>query len=596
MKTLFLLTAMLFTFNSLNAQLTTDYPFKTYLDSANNLNVTGFGFNNTTNSLDITYEKYDNEGNTFRYEYYPNSFGSDRGMDITFDNNGNSYITGFIFNTKTQSNDIIILKYNSLGILVWDKILEYNGDDKSYAIEINIDNTGGANEIFIAGYKTSPITQRNIFVSKLNGFGDTLWQHEIPASGKYSVATDIKVDAGFVYVCGYGYMGPENGDDIIMVTMDRQTGEVVENGMLVHNIAGSNERPTAFSLVNRSDNILSKSRSVVTSISDNFNQNSYPSTRFRTVFYNEDVNHNLSIRWQKEFFNRGLNDKNVPTALTVDQNENIYVTGYTRSTIPANGLDFVTMVYKPELGEMGWNGQPIYYNNDSIVSPTYNDKASSIKIWRDGSIFVAGVSDASPYGYSVRSYKQETVSDPPIIKWTKTFKPNFNDVTISAETETQRWASLEVDTEGQPILIAMEWNGSNAQWKARKFDTEGNVIFTIGEEDNSDLNSNAKANTTSDLKRSDSDNDISKTQLLQNKPNPFNPSTEIFYNVAQNGFVNIKVYNLLGQEVAALVNEMKQPGNYQIRFDGSALSSGMYFYKMFVNENLIDGKRMLLLK
>jgi len=142
----------------------------------------------------------------------------------------------------------------------------------------------------------------------------------------------------------------------------------------------------------------------------------------------------------------------------------------------------------------------------------------------------------------------------------------------------------------------MEWNGNNAQWKARKYDTDGNVIFTIGEEDNSDLNSNSKTNATSDLNRSDSDNDISKTQLLQNKPNPFNPSTEIFYNVSQNSFINIKVYNLLGQEVATLVNEIKQPGKYQIRFDGSALSSGMYFYKMFVNEIATDSKRMLLLK
>jgi len=164
------------------------------------------------------------------------------------------------------------------------------------------------------------------------------------------------------------------------------------------------------------------------------------------------------------------------------------------------------------------------------------------------------------------------------------------------DTETQRWASIEVDSEGQPILIAMEWNGNNAQWKARKYDTDGNVIFTIGEEDNSDLNSNSKTNATSDLNRSDSDNDISKTQLLQNKPNPFNPSTEIFYNVSQNSFINIKVYNLLGQEVATLVNEIKQPGKYQIRFDGSALSSGMYFYKMFVNEIATDSKRMLLLK
>ena len=596
MKNLLLVFFTFFVCSISNSQLTIDFPFKTYLDSLNNLNVTGNDFNELSNSMDITLEKYNSSGINFEFRFYENFNGNDRGMDIAVDVNGNSYITGFIFNTKTQSNDIIILKYNSLGNLVWDQIIESPGDDKSYTIEIIEDQANNVNKIFIAGYKFVEGSQRNIFVCQLDESGIPVWQNEIKASEKYSIATDLKVDAGFVYVCGYGYMEPENGEDIIMLTLDKTSGEVVENGMLVHNIAGSHERPTAFTLVNRSDNVLSKSRSTVTSISDNFNQNNFPPTRFRTVFYNEDVNHNLSIRWEKEFYNRGLNDKNVPTALTVDKYENVYVTGYTRSNIPANGLDFVTMVYKPDLGELGWNGKPIYYNNDSIISPTYNDKASSIKIWRDGSIYVAGMSDASPYGYTVRNYKQETVNDPPIIKWTKTFKPNFDDGENTPDTETQRWASIEVDSEGQPILIAMEWNGNNAQWKARKYDTDGNVIFTIGNEDNSDQNSNSKTNATSDLNRSDSDKDISKTQLLQNKPNPFNPSTEIFYNVSQNSFINIKVYNLLGQEVAALVNEIKQPGKYQIRFDGSALSSGMYFYKMFVNEIATDSKRMLLLK
>jgi len=591
---IFLLTLTLL--NTSKSQLTNDYPFKTFLDSINNLHITGFDFSSGSNSFDIICEKYTSSGTRIFKKYYSNSSGSDRGMDLIVDNKGDIFITGFIYNNITHSNDLIALKYDELGILIWDSIYRNSGDDKGYGVDIIMNGQGMANEIYIAGYKSNVYNQPVMFVRRLNSNGNMIWENEIPASEKYSIATDLKVDAGFVYVCGYGYMEPENGEDIIMLTLDKTSGEVVENGMLVHNIAGSNERPTAFTLVNRSDNVLSKSRSTVTSISDNFNQNNFPPTRFRTVFYNEDVNHNLSIRWQKEFYNRGLNDKNVPTALTVDKYENVYVTGYTRSNIPSNGLDFVTMVYKPDLGELGWNGKPIYYNNDSIISPTYNDKASSIKIWRDGSIYVAGMSDASPYGYTVRNYKQETVNDPPIIKWTKTFKPNFDDGENTPDTETQRWASIEVDSEGQPILIAMEWNENNADWKAIKYDTDGNVIFTIGEEENSDQNSNSKTNATSDLNRSDSDKDISKTKLLQNKPNPFNPSTEIFYNVSQNSFINIKVYNLLGQEVAALVNEMKQPGKYQIRFDGSALSSGMYFYKMFVNEIVTDSKRMLLLK
>jgi aminopeptidase N len=68
--------------------------------------------------------------------------------------------------------------------------------------------------------------------------------------------------------------------------------------------------------------------------------------------------------------------------------------------------------------------------------------------------------------------------------------------------------------------------------------------------------------------------------LEQNYPNPFNPETTINYSIPEKGFVNITVYNSLGIRVRTLVNEIKRPGIYQIKFDGSDLSSGIYFYKI----------------
>ncbi len=68
--------------------------------------------------------------------------------------------------------------------------------------------------------------------------------------------------------------------------------------------------------------------------------------------------------------------------------------------------------------------------------------------------------------------------------------------------------------------------------------------------------------------------------LRQNYPNPFNPSTTIEYLVPQTGTVVLKVYNLIGQEIATLVNEVKNPGTYRVTFDASRLASGLYFYRM----------------
>ena len=88
---------------------------------------------------------------------------------------------------------------------------------------------------------------------------------------------------------------------------------------------------------------------------------------------------------------------------------------------------------------------------------------------------------------------------------------------------------------------------------------------------------------------------VSDFRLYQNYPNPFNPSTKIKYQIADYGFVSLKVYDILGREVAILVNGTQNPGSYEIRFDGSKLSSGTYFCRIKTGNNT-ETKKMLLLK
>ena len=83
--------------------------------------------------------------------------------------------------------------------------------------------------------------------------------------------------------------------------------------------------------------------------------------------------------------------------------------------------------------------------------------------------------------------------------------------------------------------------------------------------------------------------------LYQNYPNPFNPVTNIVFGIPYTANVNITVYNLLGQKITTLLNEIKNSGTYKIQFDGSNLSSGIYFYKLTVNDNSI-AKQMILLR
>lgn len=91
---------------------------------------------------------------------------------------------------------------------------------------------------------------------------------------------------------------------------------------------------------------------------------------------------------------------------------------------------------------------------------------------------------------------------------------------------------------------------------------------------------------------------VNKFLLKQNYPNPFNPTTKIVYQIPEtenHSHVSLKVFDVLGREVAVLVNEQKSAGNYSISFDGSNLSSGIYFYKLQVG-SFSQTRKMLLIK
>jgi photosystem II stability/assembly factor-like uncharacterized protein len=84
-------------------------------------------------------------------------------------------------------------------------------------------------------------------------------------------------------------------------------------------------------------------------------------------------------------------------------------------------------------------------------------------------------------------------------------------------------------------------------------------------------------------------------RLGQNYPNPFNPNTNIEYRISKTEFVTLKVYDILGQEVATLVNDIKQPGEYSVSWNTEALPSGIYFCKISAG-TFVDTKKMLLVK
>jgi chitinase len=95
---------------------------------------------------------------------------------------------------------------------------------------------------------------------------------------------------------------------------------------------------------------------------------------------------------------------------------------------------------------------------------------------------------------------------------------------------------------------------------------------------------------------------VKRYKLFQNYPNPFNPISKIKYQISktgdriQNSEVKLKIYDILGKEIATLVNEKLNPGTYEVSFDASELNSGVYFYSMFIDGMLMDTKKLSLIK
>ncbi len=83
--------------------------------------------------------------------------------------------------------------------------------------------------------------------------------------------------------------------------------------------------------------------------------------------------------------------------------------------------------------------------------------------------------------------------------------------------------------------------------------------------------------------------------LSQNYPNPFNPMTKIKFQMSNESFANLIIYDVLGNEVATLVNQQLQPGTYEVEWNASAYPSGVYFYRL-ETESFVETKRMVLIK
>jgi len=150
-----------------------------------------------------------------------------------------------------------------------------------------------------------------------------------------------------------------------------------------------------------------------------------------------------------------------------------------------------------------------------------------------------------------------------------------------------------------PMIAEVETEGTNATVHFTYLWDKIPGSFVVGQNtksvDNTYIYNSVDFTLTNPVSVGGSELIISDFRLEQNYPNPFNPSTTIKYTVAERSNVAIKVFDMLGREVASLVNTVKDAGSYEVNFNAQNLASGMYVYSITAG-NFNSSKKMMLLK
>ncbi len=494
-----------------------DKAYAITLDKLRNVYVTGY----TTTAAgvhNITTIKYNTNGDLQWVARY-NSSGNSEATSIIVDDKSNVYVAGFTTNSSSGI-DMCAIKYNSKGNQIWVNAYDggINGEDKAYAITID-----KSNNIYITGYSTnsnnSPTISTDYTTIRYSSNGDRNWVKKYNGTGNGDdKAYAITIDKfGYIYITGSSMA--VNGNPYIATI--KYTSSGTQNWVKTYN--GSNNQGYG-----------SGGNAIISGNDDYFyvtgwnNHSLNSNADFVTLKYNLDGD----LQWAS-LFNGTANNDDIAKSLTLDNKDNIYVTGSSKQSGPYGTFFHYATVKYDHSGNQQWV-KTYTYNS-------YEDVSNAISINNQGSVIITGSSMRNPAN-----------SDFATIEYSK--------------TGTQEWVARYSNGFGYPNVIEPEQTGV-------KLNSEN----ITGSEINLDKQIPAEF------------------ELSQNYPNPFNPTTKINYAIPKDATVEVRVFDILGKEVSTLLNEFKQAGNYSIEFDGANFKSGVYFYK-FNSGNYTAVKKMMLVK
>lgn len=439
-----------------------------------------------------------------------------------------------------------LVKYDSSGVLQWTRpqIAYYFSEFHSLAIDKE-------NNIIVTGECNDlGVTYTDYITIKYNPNGDSLWckKYNGPSNGidrAYSVAVDDSLN---IYVTGssWGYIAT-----------------------IKYDLLGNEKWVSRYSYIGRYGDsygssicLDSKKNIAVTGFTlgkDNYYD--YLTLKLR----NDGI-----FLWSKtyNYSNNPQRDNRAEVVLS-DKNDNIIISG--TSTGDSTSFDYCTIKYDS-------SGNQLWVRR--YDGPTHGiDRMSDLKMDSTGNIYVTGyIINSFPNGVEIFYFCTIKYGINGDMLWKQIFQFDSDSNSYMASSLTlDKWGNVYVTGTGK------------IRYQNFNFD-----IFTV-------------KYTQNPINVSNNKEIINNYKLFQNYPNPFNPTTTIKYELPKSSNVKIIVYDILGKEIATLVNQYQKPGIYEIQFPGNngvtnnqitsnQIPSGIYFYSLFSDGIKIDTKKFVILK
>ncbi|MBS4028217.1 MAG: SBBP repeat-containing protein [Ignavibacteriales bacterium] len=551
--------------------------YRAALDGNNNMIVLGTSYDSRTKN-DVRTLKVNSEGTVVWTQRYNRiSMSSEYGQAILLDKTGNLVVAGISESDSTE--DYLVMKYTQSGQQVWNKLQTgvLNADNR--VLDIKEDNAGN---YYISGEQYTSATSYDFVLLKLNSSGTLLWRTTFNRSGTSSdkpkaLALD---SAGNSYITGSSLKN--SSEDY--VTLKYNSAGTLE-WTKQYNVTGTSSNIAYALAVDNSGNVYVTGKSADSATAD-----------VATIKYSANGN----VEWIQRYNSWRL-AYDEGRAITLDSEGNIYVVG-------EGSYSFVVVKYSPAGNEL-WS--KLYF-----MQANSTDRAYDVKIDNEGNCVVTGKSTTNNQNY-LTTVKYNAVGE---LLWNVHYltagsasAPKLNldtganvylGATVNIPTHRNDFLFVRYSSAGGFLGDGLYNHPQNYSDELGNFtlDNAGNV-YAVGTSSASPQGELLTLLKIADITLS-VNNDTKKPSpyvLSQNYPNPFNPKTVIGFSLLAVGNVTLKIYNVLGEEVATLMhNRLMDEGTHQLEFDGDNLSSGIYFYRLSVTQDGIlrynETKKLLLLK